>query len=410
MIGLLRLSMVNLLTLIKQIHKLSIYPKWSYKLISRITFISVIFLSFFNLIFLFVSADLNFKYSKMPANGFIEYESSSIQTVDLAEFENVINMRLSHLANRTNTNVMSSIVISDTLYASTSEFGQVGGYSIDFTDHIEFYVGVHYLQHIEINYFSNNHNGLLLSKELFDQLYPLQNAIQTMYITTDVFGIEFIEVDVVGYFETTQFKSILFDQSDDDANDLTMTIFSDIETYLNLNYKLGIFDKVYPRIIYIMDKDIDSLDSAIINHSFTQPNYRLLKTNQVMDLFSPLITMIQNTLIFFFTVISLLIIFFLFLRFDDLQNVLFINHIFFSSKGKMMIIMFLSNLWISFKQIVIALVLTALGYVITYLISGYWIDLWVIFIGSIMVIIILNLLVIPIYYLRFPKLIHVTHK
>lgn len=75
-----------------------------------------------------------------------------------------------------------------------------------------------------------------------------------------------------------------------------------------------------------------------------------------------------------------------------------------------MIIMFLSNLWISFKQIVIALVLTALGYVITYLISGYWIDLWVIFIGSIMVIIILNLLVIPIYYLRFPKLIHVTHK
>jgi hypothetical protein len=410
MIGLLRLSMVNLLTLIKQIHKLSIYPKWSYKLISRITFISVIFLSFFNLIFLFVSADLNFKYSKMPANGFIEYESSSIQTVDLAEFENVINMRLSHLANRTNTNVMSSIVISDTLYASTSEFGQVGGYSIDFTDHIEFYVGVHYLQHIEINYFSNNHNGLLLSKELFDQLYPLQNAIQTMYITTDVFGIEFIEVDVVGYFETTQFKSILFDQSDDDANDLTMTIFSDIETYLNLNHKLGIFDEVYPRIIYIMDKDIDSLDSAIINHSFTQPNYRLLKTNQVMDLFSPLITMIQNTLIFFFTVISLLIIFFLFLRFDDLQNVLFINHIFFSSKGKMMIIMFLSNLWISFKQIVIALVLTALGYVITYLISGYWIDLWVIFIGSIMVIIILNLLVIPIYYLRFPKLIHVTHK
>lgn len=410
MIGLLRLSMVNLLTLIKQIHKLSKYPKWSYKLISRITFISVIFLSFFNLIFLFVSADLNFKYSKMPANGFIEYESSSIQTVDLAEFENVINMRLSHLANRTNTNVMSSIVISDTLYASTSEFGQVGGYSIDFTDHIEFYVGVHYLQHIELNYFSNNHNGLLLSKELFDQLYPLQNAIQTMYITTDVFGIEFIEVDVVGYFETTQFKSILFDQSDDDANDLTMTIFSDIETYLNLNHKLGIFDKVYPRIIYIMDKDIDSLDSAIINHSFTQPNYRLLKTNQVMDLFSPLITMIQNTLIFFFTVISLLIIFFLFLRFDDLQNVLFINHIFFSSKGKMMIIMFLSNLWISFKQIVIALVLTALGYVITYLISGYWIDLWVIFIGSIMVIIILNLLVIPIYYLRFPKLIHVTHK
>lgn len=410
MIGLLRLSMVNLLTLIKQIHKLSIYPKWSYKLISRITFISVIFLSFFNLIFLFVSADLNFKYSKMPANGFIEYESSSIQTVDLAEFENVINMRLSHLANRTNTNVMSSIVISDTLYASTSEFGQVGGYSIDFTDHIEFYVGVHYLQHIELNYFSNNHNGLLLSKELFDQLYPLQNAIQTMYITTDVFGIEFIEVDVVGYFETTQFKSILFDQSDDDANDLTMTIFSDIETYLNLNHKLGIFDEVYPRIIYIMDKDIDSLDSAIINHSFTQPNYRLLKTNQVMDLFSPLITMIQNTLIFFFTVISLLIIFFLFLRFDDLQNVLFINHIFFSSKGKMMIIMFLSNLWISFKQIVIALVLTALGYVITYLISGYWIDLWVIFIGSIMVIIILNLLVIPIYYLRFPKLIHVTHK
>lgn len=410
MIGLLRLSMVNLLTLIKQIHKLSIYPKWSYKLISRITFISVIFLSFFNLIFLFVSADLNFKYSKMPANGFIEYESSSIQTVDLAEFENVINMRLSHLANRTNTNVMSSIVISDTLYASTSEFGQVGGYSIDFTDHIEFYVGVHYLQHIEINYFSNNHNGLLLSKELFDQLYPLQNAIQTMYITTDVFGIEFIEVDVVGYFETTQFKSILFDQSDDDANDLTMTIFSDIETYLNLNHKLGIFDEVYPRIIYIMDKDIDSLDSAIINHSFTQPNYRLLKTNQVMDLFSPLITMIQNTLIFFFTVISLLIIFFLFLRFDDLQNVLFINHIFFSSKGKMMIIMFLSNLWISFKQIVIALVLTALGYVITYLISGYWIDLWVIFIGSIMVIIIINLLVIPIYYLRFPKLIHVTHK
>lgn len=410
MIGLLRLSMVNLLTLIKQIHKLSIYPKWSYKLISRITFISVIFLSFFNLIFLFVSADLNFKYSKMPANGFIEYESSSIQTVDLAEFENVINMRLSHLANRTNTNVMSSIVISDTLYASTSEFGQVGGYSIDFTDHIEFYVGVHYLQHIEINYFSNNHNGLLLSKELFDQLYPLQNAIQTMYITTDVFGIEFIEVDVVGYFETTQFKSRLFDQSDDDANDLTMTIFSDIETYLNLNHKLGIFDEVYPRIIYIMDKDIDSLDSAIINHSFTQPNYRLLKTNQVMDLFSPLITMIQNTLIFFFTVISLLIIFFLFLRFDDLQNVLFINHIFFSSKGKMMIIMFLSNLWISFKQIVIALVLTALGYVITYLISGYWIDLWVIFIGSIMVIIILNLLVIPIYYLRFPKLIHVTHK
>lgn len=410
MIGLLRLSMVNLLTLIKQIHKLSIYPKWSYKLISRITFISVIFLSFFNLIFLFVSADLNFKYSKMPANGFIEYESSSIQTVDLAEFENVINMRLSHLANRTNTNVMSSIVISDTLYASTSEFGQVGGYSIDFTDHIEFYVGVHYLQHIEINYFSNNHNGLLLSKELFDQLYPLQNAIQTMYITTDVFGIEFIEVDVVGYFETTQFKSILFDQSDDDANDLTMTIFSDIETYLNLNHKLGIFDEVYPRIIYIMDKDIDSLDSAIINHSFTQPNYRLLKTNQVMDLFSPLITMIQNTLIFFFTVISLLIIFFLFLRFDDLQNVLFINHIFFSSKGKMMIIMFLSNLWISFKQIVIALVLTALGYVITYLISGYWIDLGVIFIGSIMVIIILNLLVIPIYYLRFPKLIHVTHK
>jgi len=402
--------MVNLLTLIKQIHKLSKYPKWSYKLISRITFISVIFLSFFNLIFLFVSADLNFKYSKMPANGFIEYESSSIQTVDLAEFENVINMRLSHLANRTNTNVMSSIVISDTLYASTSEFGQVGGYSIDFTDHIEFYVGVHYLQHIELNYFSNNHNGLLLSKELFDQLYPLQNAIQTMYITTDVFGIEFIEVDVVGYFETTQFKSILFDQSDDDANDLTMTIFSDIETYLNLNHKLGIFDKVYPRIIYIMDKDIDSLDSAIINHSFTQPNYRLLKTNQVMDLFSPLITMIQNTLIFFFTVISLLIIFFLFLRFDDLQNVLFINHIFFSSKGKMMIIMFLSNLWISFKQIVIALVLTALGYVITYLISGYWIDLWVIFIGSIMVIIILNLLVIPIYYLRFPKLIHVTHK
>lgn len=410
MIGLLRLSMVNLLTLIKQIHKLSIYPKWSYKLISRITFISVIFLSFFNLIFLFVSADLNFKYSKMPANGFIEYESSSIQTVDLAEFENVINMRLSHLANRTNTNVMSSIVISDTLYASTSEFGQVGGYSIDFTDHIEFYVGVHYLQHIELNYFSNNHNGLLLSKELFDQLYPLQNAIQTMYITTDVFGIEFIEVDVVGYFETTQFKSILFDQSDDDANDLTMTIFSDIETYLNLNHKLGIFDEVYPRIIYIMDKDIDSLDSAIINHSFTQPNYRLLKTNQVMDLFSPLITMIQNTLIFFFTVISLLIIFFLFLRFDDLQNVLFINHIFFSSKGKMMIIMFLSNLWISFKQIVITLVLTALGYVITYLISGYWIDLWVIFIGSIMVIIILNLLVIPIYYLRFPKLIHVTHK
>lgn len=410
MIGLLRLSMVNLLTLIKQIHKLSIYPKWSYKLISRITFISVIFLSFFNLIFLFVSADLNFKYSKMPANGFIEYESSSIQTVDLAEFENVINMRLSHLANRTNTNVMSSIVISDTLYASTSEFGQVGGYSIDFTDHIEFYVGVHYLQHIEINYFSNNHNGLLLSKELFDQLYPLQNAIQTMYITTDVFGIEFIEVDVVGYFETTQFKSRLFDQSDDDANDLTMTIFSDIETYLNLNHKLGIFDEVYPRIIYIMDKDIDSLDSAIINHSFTQPNYRLLKTNQVMDLFSPLITMIQNTLIFFFTVISLLIIFFLFLRFDDLQNVLFINHIFFSSKGKMMIIMFLSNFWISFKQIVIALVLTALGYVITYLISGYWIDLWVIFIGSIMVIIILNLLVIPIYYLRFPKLIHVTHK
>lgn len=410
MIGLLRLSMVNLLTLIKQIHKLSIYPKWSYKLISRITFISVIFLSFFNLIFLFVSADLNFKYSKMPANGFIEYESSSIQTVDLAEFENVINMRLSHLANRTNTNVMSSIVISDTLYASTSEFGQVGGYSIDFTDHIEFYVGVHYLQHIEINYFSNNHNGLLLSKELFDQLYPLQNAVQTMYITTDVFGIEFIEVDVVGYFETTQFKSILFDQSDDDANDLTMTIFSDIETYLNLNHKLGIFDEVYPRIIYIMDKDIDSLDSAIINHSFTQPNYRLLKTNQVMDLFSPLITMIQNTLIFFFTVISLLIIFFLFLRFDDLQNVLFINHIFFSSKGKMMIIMFLSNLWISFKQIVISLVLTALGYVITYLISGYWIDLWVIFIGSIMVIIILNLLVIPIYYLRFPKLIHVTHK
>lgn len=410
MIGLLRLSMVNLLTLIKQIHKLSIYPKWSYKLISRITFISVIFLSSFNLIFLFVSADLNFKYSKMPANGFIEYESSSIQTVDLAEFENVINMRLSHLANRTNTNVMSSIVISDTLYASTSEFGQVGGYSIDFTDHIEFYVGVHYLQHIEINYFSNNHNGLLLSKELFDQLYPLQNAIQTMYITTDVFGIEFIEVDVVGYFETTQFKSILFDQSDDDANDLTMTIFSDIETYLNLNHKLGIFDEVYPRIIYIMDKDIDSLDSAIINHSFTQPNYRLLKTNQVMDLFSPLITMIQNTLIFFFTVISLLIIFFLFLRFDDLQNVLFINHIFFSSKGKMMIIMFLSNFWISFKQIVIALVLTALGYVITYLISGYWIDLWVIFIGSIMVIIILNLLVIPIYYLRFPKLIHVTHK
>lgn len=410
MIGLLRLSMVNLLTLIKQIHKLSIYPKWSYKLISRITFISVIFLSFFNLIFLFVSADLNFKYSKMPANGFIEYESSSIQTENLAEFENVINMRLSHLANRTNTNVMSSIVISDTLYASTSEFGQVGGYSIDFTDHIEFYVGVHYLQHIEINYFSNNHNGLLLSKELFDQLYPLQNAIQTMYITTDVFGIEFIEVDVVGYFETTQFKSILFDQSDDDANDLTMTIFSDIETYLNLNHKLGIFDEVYPRIIYIMDKDIDSLDSAIINHSFTQPNYRLLKTNQVMDLFSPLITMIQNTLIFFFTVISLLIIFFLFLRFDDLQNVLFINHIFFSSKGKMMIIMFLSNLWISFKQIVIALVLTALGYVITYLISGYWIDLWVIFIGSIMVIIIINLLVIPIYYLRFPKLIHVTHK
>jgi len=402
--------MVNLLTLIKQIHKLSIYPKWSYKLISRITFISVIFLSFFNLIFLFVSADLNFKYSKMPANGFIEYESSSIQTVDLAEFENVINMRLSHLANRTNTNVMSSIVISDTLYASTSEFGQVGGYSIDFTDHIEFYVGVHYLQHIELNYFSNNHNGLLLSKELFDQLYPLQNAIQTMYITTDVFGIEFIEVDVVGYFETTQFKSILFDQSDDDANDLTMTIFSDIETYLNLNHKLGIFDEVYPRIIYIMDKDIDSIDSAIINHSFTQPNYRLLKTNQVMDLFSPLITMIQNTLIFFFTVISLLIIFFLFLRFDDLQNVLFINHIFFSSKGKMMIIMFLSNLWISFKQIVIALVLTALGYVITYLISGYWIDLWVIFIGSIMIIIILNLLVIPIYYLRFPKLIHVTHK
>lgn len=410
MIGLLRLSMVNLLTLIKQIHKLSMYPKWSYKLISRITFISVIFLSFFNLIFLFVSADLNFKYSKMPANGFIEYESSSIQTVDLAEFENVINMRLSHLANRTSTNVMSSIVISDTLYASTSEFGQVGGYSIDFTDHIEFYVGVHYLQHIEINYFSNNHNGLLLSKELFDQLYPLQNAVQTMYITTDVFGIEFIEVDVVGYFETTQFKSILFDQSDDDANDLIMTIFSDIETYLNLNHKLGIFDEVYPRIIYIMDKDIDSLDSAIINHSFTQPNYRLLKTNQVMDLFSPLITMIQNTLIFFFTVISLLIIFFLFLRFDDLQNVLFINHIFFSSKGKMMIIMFLSNLWISFKQIVIALVLTALGYVITYLISGYWIDLWVIFIGSIMVIIILNLLVIPIYYLRFPKLIHVTHK
>jgi hypothetical protein len=231
-----------------------------------------------------------------------------------------------------------------------------------------------------------------------------------MYITTDVFGIEFIEVDVVGYFETTQFKSRLFDQSDDDANDLTMTIFSDIETYLNLNHKLGIFDEVYPRIIYIMDKDIDSLDSAIINHSFTQPNYRLLKTNQVMDLFSPLITMIQNTLIFFFTVISLLIIFFLFLRFDDLQNVLFINHIFFSSKGKMMIIMFLSNFWISFKQIVIALVLTALGYVITYLISGYWIDLWVIFIGSIMVIIILNLLVIPIYYLRFPKLIHVTHK
>ena len=296
MIGLLRLSMVNLLTLIKQIHKLSIYPKWSYKLISRITFISVIFLSFFNLIFLFVSADLNFKYSKMPANGFIEYESSSSQTVDLAEFENVINMRLSHLAKRTNTNVMSSVVISDTLYASTSEFGQVGGYSIDFTDRIEFYVGVHYLQHIEINYFQTIIMVYYCLKNYLIIIPP--SKCNSNYVHHNrCLRIEFIEVDVVGYFETTQFKSRLFDQSDDDAIDLTMTIFSDIETYLNLNHKLGIFDEVYPRIIYIMDKDIDSLDSAIINHSFTQPNYRLLKTNQVMDILS-LITMIQNTLIF----------------------------------------------------------------------------------------------------------------
>lgn len=392
---------------IKQIHKLSLYPKWSNKLIGRITFISVIFLSFFNLILLFVNADLNFKYSNMPANGFIEYESYSIKTADLTEYENIISMRSSHLESRINTNVSSSIIISDTLYGSTSEFGQVGGYSIDFTDYIEFYVGIHYLQYIEINYFSNNHSGLLLSKELFNQLYPLQNTIQTMYITTDVFGFEFIEVDVVGYFETTQFKSILFDQSDDDAIDLTMTILSDFETYLNINNSLGIFDDVYPRIIYMMDKDIDSLDTAIINHSFTQPNYKLLKTNQIINLFSPLITMIQNTLIFFFIVISLLMVFFLFLRFDDLKSVLFIENIFFNSKVKIITNMFLSNLWISLKQIVIAFVLTILGHVIIYFISGYWIDLWFIHIGSLIVIIILNLLVIPIYYLTFPKLLHV---
>jgi hypothetical protein len=228
-----------------------------------------------------------------------------------------------------------------------------------------------------------------------------------MYITTDVFGFEFIEVDVVGYFETTQFKSILFDQFDDDAIDLTMTILSDFETYLNINNSLGIFDDVYPRIIYMMDKDIDSLDTAIINHSFTQPNYKLLKTNQIINLFSPLITMIQNTLIFFFIVISLLMVFFLFLRFDDLKSVLFIENIFFNSKGKIITNMFLSNLWISLKQIVIAFVLTILGHVIIYFISGYWIDLWFIHIGSLIVIIILNLLVIPIYYLTFPKLLHV---
>nr|WIF87959.1 hypothetical protein QOL21_05590 [Acholeplasma laidlawii] len=117
--------------------------------------------------------------------------------------------------------------------------------------------------------------------------------------------------------------------------------------------------------------------------------------------------MIQNTLIFFFIVISLLMVFFLFLRFDDLQSVLFIDNIFFNSKGKIITNMFLSNLWISLKQIVIAFVLTILGHVIIYFISGYWIDLWFIYIGSLIVIIILNLLVIPIYYLIFPKLLHV---
>lgn len=398
--------MVNLSMSIKQIYKLSLYPKWNYKLISRITFISVIFLSFFNLIFLFINTDLSFKYSNMPSNGFIEYESSSIQTENLVEYEDLISKRSSLLASRIDTNVSSSIVISDTLYGSSNEFGQVAGYSIDFTNHIEFYVGVHYLQYIEINYFSNNHKGLLLSKELFNRLYPHQNTIQTMYITTDVFGFEFIGVDVVGYFETTQFKSILFDQSNDDAIDLAMNIFSDFDTYLNLNNSLDIFDEVFPRIIYMMDKNIDSSDTAIIDHSFTRPNYRLLKTNQILDLFSPLITMIQNTLIFFFIVISLLIIFFLFLRFDDLQNVLFINHIFFNSKDKIIITMFLSNLWISLKQIVIAFMLTIFGHLTTYFMSGYWIDLWFIYTSSLIVITALNLLMIPIYYLRFPKLVY----
>lgn len=354
---------------------LSKYPSWNSKMLNKISFYSFLFFLILWMILGFLKVDLEKRYETMPNNTFV----SSLSVEE--DFENIDSYKDSIMAKETmlkeslNLKVDAGYSFTTSSYTRKEKDSRTTMYRYIFSTDPKSYIQTIHHQALIMPNFDQQTPGVLIPEALALEWFGTENISgQSIYLTTSTFGNINFETPILGVYKTTRSKSILFDDSSDQANSLEDTIIATMSLAHQVESVIP-FGEVILFEVYTLDKPITSKEYTRILETFHMIQCKYYVVNQFFLMVEPLFTLVFTILISFFILSTFLLILIQILRWIDIRPIIEIEKIFFLKKSTLVSKIFLSNIIKSIRDFLILLFIYILFNGILYFSIGYFIPL-----------------------------------
>lgn len=361
--------------LLKDALLLSKYPSWNSKMLNKISFYSFLFFLILWMILGFLKVDLEKRYEAMPNNTFVCSLSVEENFESIDSFKESIMAKEAMLKESLNSKVDAGYSFITSSYTRKEKDARTTMYRYIFSTNPKSYIQTIHHQTLVIPDFNVETPGVLISEALALEWFGTENiSEQSIYLTTSTFGNINFEAPILGVYKSTSSKSILFDDSFDQANSLedtilaTMSLANEVESVIP-------FGEVVLSEMYTLDKPITSKEYTNILEAFPLIQCKYYAVNQFFLMVEPLFTLVFIILISFFVLSTFLLVLIQILRWIDIRPIIEIEKIFFIKKSTLISKIFLSNIIKSVRDFSILSIIYLFVNGILYLSIGYFIPI-----------------------------------
>ncbi len=240
----------------------------------------------------FLKVDLEKRYEAMPNNTFVSSLSVEENFESIDSFKESIMAKEAMLKESLNSKVDAGYSFITSSYTRKEKDARTTMYRYIFSTNPKSYIQTIHHQTLVIPDFNVETPGVLISEALALEWFGTENiSEQSIYLTTSTFGNINFEAPILGVYKSTSSKSILFDDSFDQANSLedtilaTMSLANEVESVIP-------FGEVVLSEMYTLDKPITSKEYTNILEAFPLIQCKYYAVNQFFLMVEPLFTLV----------------------------------------------------------------------------------------------------------------------